>query len=156
MPEAKIRAVDVYAYRIFNSTPEYLLLRRSPDAQYAGQWRMIGGKIEEGETAWQTALREILEETGLHPTRLWAIPSTNAFYEWEHDRVNIIPAFGAEVAGEPTINREHDDYRWMPTEKAAECLRWPEQRRLLTISARMVADGIPPELVIRIEEGLAW
>ena len=32
---------------------------------YGGQWRMIGGKIKENELAWQAALREFDEETGL-------------------------------------------------------------------------------------------
>lgn len=135
---------------------EFLLLRRGPDVTYAGQWRMIGGKIEKGEAAWQTALREILEETGLHPTRLWVIPSLNTFYEWQDDRVNIIPAFGAQVSGEPNLNGEHDDYRWIPPDEAADLLQWPEQRRLLKLSAGMIDEAIPSELVIRIEESLAW
>lgn len=117
---------------------------------------MIAGKIEKGETAWQTALRETLEEIGVQPSRLWVIPSSNNFYEWEHDRVNIIPAFGAEVSGDPTTNHEHDGYRWLPVDKAVDRLQWPEQRRLLQLAARMVDEGIPPELVIRIEEGLSW
>lgn len=135
---------------------EYLLLRRGPDIAYAGQWRMIGGKIEKGETAWQTALRELLEETGLHPSRLWSVPSLNAFYEWEHDRVNLIPAFGAEITGDPTLDDEHDEYRWMLPTEASEALCWPEQQRLLMLSASLVERGIPPELDIRIEEGLTW
>ena len=148
--------MDVYPYRFNGAEVEYLLMRRGPDVPYAGQWRMIGGKIEKGETAWQTALREVLEETGMHPRRLWVLPSSNQFYEWEHDRVNIIPAFGAEVDGEPATNDEHDGYRWLSAEDAADCLGWPEQKRLLKLSAEMIDEGIPPELMIRIEEGLAW
>lgn len=152
----KVRVVDVYPYRLKESKIEYLLLRRSGGVSYAGQWRMIGGKIESGETAWQTALREVLEETGLHPVNLWTIPSANTFYEWQHDRMNVIPAFAAELTGEPVTDHEHEEYGWFDVAEAVERLRWPEQRRLLELSSRMVREGVPPELVVRIEAGLAW
>lgn len=117
---------------------------------------MVGGKIEGSERAWQTALREVLEETGLHPLRLWTIPSANVFYEWEHDRVNVCPAFAAEVSSDPVVEREHEDYGWFNTDEAVDQLLWPEQQRLLRLTAAMLAEGVPPELFIRIEQGLVW
>jgi len=75
MPAALIRVVDVYPYRLVDeSKPEFLLLRRSCGRIYAGEWRVIGGKIEAGESSWKAALRELSEETGLAPVRFWSIP----------------------------------------------------------------------------------
>ena len=147
MPEAVIRVVDVYCYRQ-PEAPEFLLLRRAEAVEYGGQWRMVGGKIEAGEAAWETAQREVREETGHAPVRLWTVPSVNQFYEWQHDRVNLIPAFAAELAADPELNHEHDDHAWLPASDAIARLQWPEQQRLLRLTARLLSTGIPPELSI--------
>ena len=148
MPDSAIRVVDVYPYRDTSVNPEFLLLRRAVHTQYAGQWRMVGGKIEEDETAWATALREVKEETGRTPTHFWALPSVNAFYEWQHDRVNLTPAFAAGLSDDPTLDDEHDAFTWLPAREAAERLDWPEQKRLLRLADRVLREGIPPGLVI--------
>ncbi len=150
MPDSIIRVVDVYPYRETSVNPEFLLLRRAPDTEYAGQWRMIGGKIEEGETAWETGLREVEEETGQSPTRFWALPSVNAFYEWQNDRINLAPAFAAGLSRDPTLDDEHDAFTWLPAQEAAQRLDWPEQKRLLRLADRVLRDGIPPSLTIDI------
>ncbi len=46
-------------------THELLQLRRAPGEPLAGAWSVCRGGIEDGETAWQAALRELAEETGL-------------------------------------------------------------------------------------------
>ena len=151
MPDAAVRVVDVYAYRPGADGVRFLVLRRSAGLVYAGQWRMVGGKVGAGETAWAAALRELREETGLVPARLWALPSVNHFYEWQRDTVALVPAFAAEVAGEPALDREHDAAAWLPAEEAAARLAWPEQRRLLRLAAALLADGaVPPELEIPV------
>ncbi len=143
-----IRVVDVYPYRVTGAQPEFLLLRRAAVAAYAGTWRMIGGKIEADETAWQTALREVEEETGQRPGLLWTVPSINAFYEWQHDRLNLIPAFAARLDADPVLDDEHDAFGWHNINEAVEALCWPEQQRLLRVVAEVVRAGIPPELII--------
>lgn len=148
MPESTVRVVDVYPYREQSVNPEFLLLRRAPHTKYAGQWRMVGGKIEADETAWETGLREVQEETGQSPTRFWTLPSVNAFYEWEHDRVNLAPAFAAALSADPILNDEHDDYAWRPAQEAVRYLDWPEQKRLLRLADRVLRDGIPPSLIV--------
>jgi hypothetical protein len=44
-----------------------LFVRRSGDGDHAGEWAFPGGKLEDGETAEQAALREAEEELGLVP-----------------------------------------------------------------------------------------
>lgn len=150
MPEPAVRVVDVYPYRLRDGQPVFLLMRRAPGVVYAGQWRMVGGKIAPGEAAWQAALREVEEETGRPPVRLWTVPSVNAFYEWRHDRVNLIPAFAAELEADPVLDREHDAFCWLPAAEAAARLAWPEQQRLLLLAARLLGMGVPPELELRL------
>ena len=48
----------------FLATPYYLLIRRNGDA-YTGQWALVGGKWDFGETLVTAVTREVKEETGL-------------------------------------------------------------------------------------------
>ena len=148
MPDTRVRVVDVYPYRHESINPEFLLLRRAPDTTYDGQWRMVGGKIEAGEAAWETGLREVEEETGHTPTQFWTLPSVNTFYEWREDRVNLTPAFAAALPGDPSLDDEHDAFVWLPAREAAQRLQWPEQERLLRLADRVLRDGIPPSLIV--------
>lgn len=137
MPEIVVAHIDVYVFRRSMAKVEHLMLRRASGRLYEGTWRMVAGKIEEGEQAWQAAVRELWEETGLAPGGLWVIPSTNQFYEWQTDRVQVIPAFAAEVSRDPTLNPEHDAFKWCGVDEAVSGLDWPEQRRLLRMVDEM-------------------
>ncbi|HBQ58180.1 MAG TPA: NUDIX domain-containing protein, partial [Balneolaceae bacterium] len=75
------KLVDVYPYKIKNGVPLFLIFKRSANKIYANQWRMVGGKVQEGESRWEAGLRELKEETGLTPLKFWTIPSVNQFYE---------------------------------------------------------------------------
>ncbi len=146
-----VRVVDVYPYRpTDNGSPEFLLLRRAPGRRYAGAWRMVGGKIESGETAWQAGLRETEEELGHRPTRFWSLPSVNVFYDWQQDRVHVAPAFAAELSGEPKLDGEHDAFRWLSADEAVRLLQWSEQRRLLRLADALLRAGGPAEDLVII------
>jgi dATP pyrophosphohydrolase len=88
------------------------------------------------------------EETGHAPISFWALPSVNAFYEWQEDRINLAPAFAAALPDNPTLDDEHDAFAWLPAREAVERLHWPEQKRLLRLADRVLRDGIPPSLLI--------
>lgn len=150
MPSTSVRVVDVYPYRETGGGVEFLLLHRAAEQIYAGSWRMVGGKIGSGETAWQTARRELHEETGLSADPLWALPSVNAFYEWDTDRISLTPAFAACVDGTPALNAEHDDFAWLSPNVAAQRLAMPEQERLLRLAADLLAapSPLPPSLIV--------
>ncbi|PWN07176.1 NUDIX domain-containing protein [Rhodohalobacter mucosus] len=130
------RLIDLYPYRLTDHGPEFLLLRRAKGKIYHGQWRMVGGKVKSGETSWQAALRELMEETGLAPKRFWTIPSVNTFYEYKTDTVHHIPAFAAELlhSSEPVLDDEHTACSWFDSAKAVENLHWPEQKRLVELT----------------------
>jgi 8-oxo-dGTP pyrophosphatase MutT (NUDIX family) len=49
---------------VFNAQGELLGLRRDASRHRAGQWEMVQGSIDPGETAEQAAHREMFEETG--------------------------------------------------------------------------------------------
>ena len=145
-----IRVVDVYPYRRVDARVEWLVLRRAAGRLYAGTWRMVGGKVEPGETAHAAARRELREETGAEAGLLWTIPSVNAFYEWRTDRITLAPAFAAELdAHSPLrLDGEHVAHAWLPADAAAARLGWPEQARLLRLADACLASGLDPAWIV--------
>jgi 8-oxo-dGTP pyrophosphatase MutT (NUDIX family) len=113
---------------------EFLVAHRSPES--GAYWHTIAGGVEPGEAFDVAALRELREETGLQRTELQALGAFGYTREaWEDEpglRVHV-EAFliDVEPGWEPELNEEHDDYRWLRRDEAAELLFWPEPAALL-------------------------
>ena len=130
MTQVVVRVIDLHIVRWVGGEPLFLVLKRSPGQQYEGIWQGVTGKIEDGEQAWEAAVRELREETALSPLKLWTVDRVNFFYEAHTDQMNSIPVFGAEVAGEaPTLSGENESYRWATVEEAAGLILWEQQRQ---------------------------
>lgn len=133
MPEIPIRAciASLVAIRKIDVRHEVLLLKRTQTL--AGEWCQVAGSIEEGESAWQTALRELDEETGLWPDALYSADTCEQFYEADRDCIIIAPVFVGFVdsAAKVTLNHEHSAYRWVSFDEAVEMVGFGGQRRVL-------------------------
>ena len=117
--------IDLHVMRWENGEPCYLIMQRAAGEIYEDVWQGVTGKIKPGETAWQTALRELHEETDLQPLHMWTVDHVNLFYESATDTLNCIPVFGVEVASkEPTLSKEHRTYRWCSAKEAVDLLLW--------------------------------
>ena len=96
---------------------------------YEHLWQGVAGKIEKGEKAWQTAIRELKEETGFDPIRIFVADHVSRFYETHGDRVNLVPVFGIEVEnGDVTLSKEHCEFQWVDFETARNTLVWNGQK----------------------------
>jgi lipoyl(octanoyl) transferase len=120
---------------------EVLVLHRSPEGD--AYWHTVAGAVEEGESWAEAAVRELEEEIGLRVPvvdleREYAYPLAQ---ESERSRSRFAPgieqvvvrcfAVEAPPGWEPTLNEEHDDYRWCSPSAAAELLYWPEPGELV-------------------------
>lgn len=136
------KLVDIYPYKVARNERLFLICKRSEHVIYAGQWRIIGGKCTTNETRAEAAIRELKEETGMYPKKIWTIPSLNQFYEAKTDQIHHIPAFAAEISdSEIILNHEHVSYRWLPAREAAANLVWPEQKRLLLLTEQILKEN---------------
>jgi len=139
MPKIKVRVVDCYIFSQTGKDVHYLLLKRNKNRIYEHLWQGVAGKIEKDETAWQTAIRELKEETSLKPFRMFAADHISTFYESHQDRVNLVPVFGIEVKDKKVIlSEEHIDYEWLSFKDAYEKLPWNGQKKGLSIVNDMI------------------
>jgi 8-oxo-dGTP pyrophosphatase MutT (NUDIX family) len=109
-------------------------------------WNVCAGQIEDGETYAEGAARELREETGL-VAPLFDLAVAQPYQVEERFRhlyapgeyTVMVASFAVEApqGWEPTLNHEHDDYRWCSLRDALELLHWPEVKAgLRTLAAR--------------------
>jgi lipoyl(octanoyl) transferase len=132
--------VEIYVFRRRADRVEFLCLRRSPGRRLEGVWQPVTGKIERGETSGAAALREVIEEIGIRPRRLWALESVSIYFDAELDRVKLLPMFAAEVGPRDPVrlSREHDAFRFLAARAAGARFLWEAQRRGLEAVRREV------------------
>lgn len=120
---------------VHTSQLQVLLLERT---DHPGYWQSVTGSQNEGETLEQTAMRELLEETGLDARRHcltdWRLYTEyEIFPEWRWRYApgvmyNTEHVFGLLVSEPVEIRiapREHLGFLWLPREEAAQrCFSW--------------------------------
>lgn len=134
MPEIVSKYIECVIYRVINGEYQFLCLKRNSTAKvHPGIWQIVTAKIDEGEKAFETAKREVTEESGLKPVKFFAAPSFNSFYDYQRDSINLIPVFIAEVnpKDEVKISYEHSEYEWLSYEDAFKRLHWGNQKERL-------------------------
>ncbi len=124
-----MKQIDSYIYRNTENGPIYLMLKRSPGKYYEHLWQGVAGKIEKGETAVQTVVRELKEETGKEPIKIFVADHIASFYNVKYNQIFMVPIFGIEVEGsEVQLSVEHSEYKWVPFEDALNLLTWKGQK----------------------------
>ena len=84
---------------------------------------------KKGEKAWETVTRELNEETGLEPVRLFVADHVSRFYETHSDGVNLVPVFGIEVDNmNVVLSKEHCEFQWLDYKTARKRLLWNGQK----------------------------
>lgn len=133
MTEIQIRCflASLVAIRRVDGGWQVLLLRRTQSL--VGEWCQVAGGIEEGETAWQAALRELREETGLTPAAFYSADVCEQFYEAHRDSITMAPVFVAIIEPDHvvTLNHEHSDHCWTTFDEAVDMVAFGGQRRVL-------------------------
>ena len=111
------------------------------DTIYPGTWQGVTGKIELSETPYETALRELMEETGLVANRLFNVDKVNTFYDSKRDTMNLIPVFGAIVnTTDVKLSNEHTEFKWCSVDEAKKLITWDQQKKGVQIFYDMITN----------------
>ncbi|MCB0940304.1 MAG: NUDIX hydrolase [Mycobacterium sp.] len=117
-------------------------------------WSLPKGHIEQGETAEQTAIREVAEETGIQGHVLAALGSIDYWFVTEGRRVHktvhhyLMRFSGGELCDEDV---EVTEVAWVPVEELPDRLAYADERRLAEVAGELInllqSDGpaaLPP------------
>lgn len=154
MTSVRVSLVDVYVLRQRAGGIECLVLRRGSGGRCPGSWETVHGHIEDGERPAQAAQRELQEETGLVPERMYNLSRVETFYQHRLDEVALVPVFAAFVAADDSVRlgNEHDRHEWLSPGDAAARFAWPRERRALEDAIALLGSGGagPVEDVLRV------
>ncbi len=133
MTTIRVALVDVYVLRGAGPALECLVLRRAAGGRCPGSWEAVHGHIEADERPAEAALRELLEETGLTPLRLYNLSRMESFYLHRSDEAALVPVFAAFVPEDATVRLgpEHDHSEWLAPAAARGRFAWPREGRAL-------------------------
>jgi len=105
-------------------------------------WSLPKGHIEQGETAEQTAIREVAEETGIHGHVLAALGSIDYWFVTEGRRVHktvhhyLMRFSGGELCDE---DLEVTEVAWVPLAELPNRLAYADERRLAVVAHELIA-----------------
>jgi len=119
----KVISAGIIIFRRVEGELKFLFLYRS-----RGTWDFPRGRMEEGERSWQTAFREVREETGLRRSELTMHPNFKVYekfpYMSEGKRIfKVVIFYLAETSqSRVRISSEHEGYGWFSYPEARKAL----------------------------------
>jgi 8-oxo-dGTP pyrophosphatase MutT (NUDIX family) len=104
-------------------------------------WSLPKGHIEQGETAEQTAIREVAEETGIQGSVLAALGSIDYWFVTDGRRVHktvhhyLMRFSGGELCDE---DLEVSEVAWVPVHELPKRLAYADERKLAEVAGQLI------------------
>ena len=122
------RSCGAVVYRFINDEIRYLLIKNRRSAH----WGFPKGHVEKGETNEQTAIREVLEETGIHIKILPQFVSKSDYTIQGKVEKSVMIYLAKTNDTQTVIQKEEiEDYVWLNYDKAMDTLRFVNDRSIL-------------------------
>ena len=106
-------------------------------------WSLPKGHLEDGETPEDAAVREVLEETGIHGSIVASLGTIDFWFMADDRRIHktvhhyVLEALDDELSD---ADAEVAEVAWVPLDEVASRLRYPDERRLVSQVLEVVAD----------------
>lgn len=122
------------------STRRFLLLQKS-NGKHQGTWGLVGGTANEGENAWQSLQREVVEEIGSMPAVIKSIPLETFV---SNDSVFNFHTYLCVVDQEfiPVLSSEHAGWCWCNIDSSPKPLHQGLRRSFSNKSLRSKLDTV--------------
>jgi ADP-ribose pyrophosphatase YjhB (NUDIX family) len=106
-------------------------------------WSLPKGHLEAGETPEDAAVREVLEETGIHGSIVASLGTIDFWFMADDRRIHktvhhyVLDALDDELSD---ADAEVAEVAWVPLDEVASRLRYPDERRLVSRVIEVAAD----------------
>ena len=142
-PQRSGRTVDVLRefsaggvlVRVVRGRPMVAAIR--PRGKAEGVWALPKGQIDGGESAADTAVREVREETGVSGRLVEKLGDVRYVYTWKGERIFKVVSFfllryEAGTLGRIAVEWAHEvaDVQWLPLEDAPRLLAYGGERQM--------------------------
>ncbi|MGQ0675826.1 MAG: NUDIX hydrolase [Rhodospirillales bacterium] len=121
-----------------------LLIRRAKPPR-TGQWSLPGGLQELGETVFQCAKREALEECAVEIEPIAIVDIVDAITPDDKGRTRfhytLVEVLAEWLSGEPRAGDDAIDVGWHDPAKVGSLGMWPETNRIVAKAASMRPRG---------------
>lgn len=135
------------------SDDKVLMVRRGK-APGKGHWSLPGGAQKLGETVFETAKREILEETGLTIEVLGLIDVVDSIrpdgkdeekIQYHYTLVDVVAVVADTESDEPVAGGDAEEAAWLPLSGIPGMDLWSETERIIGLAVEMHA-ALKPEI----------
>jgi 8-oxo-dGTP diphosphatase len=127
---------------------EWKLAAIRPARKQPGLWALPKGNIGPGEEPAQTAVREVMEETGATGRAVEKLGDVRYVYTWGGERIFKVVSFfllrysrGRLGDLAPATAHEVDEVRWLPLAEAPKLLAYGGEREMATKALATVESG---------------
>lgn len=111
------------------SQDDAILACKRSKGEFAGMWEFPGGKVKDGETAFDACHREVQEELGAKLGTTYFYDTVEYDYPTFHLSMDCYVCFLAH--GEEPRALEHEEIRWVKREELADLTWLPADRELV-------------------------
>ena len=109
-------------------------------------WALPKGRIDDGESAAETAVREVREETGVEGKLVEKLGDVRYVHTWQGERIFKVVSFFLLRAGrgrigaiEEAMRIEVAEARWLPLEEAPTLLSYGGEREMAAKARERIA-----------------
>jgi 8-oxo-dGTP pyrophosphatase MutT (NUDIX family) len=125
----------------------WVLAAIRPAGKPEGTWALPKGRIDPGERAEATALREAAEETGVRGIAAGKLGDVKYWFNWDDERVFKVVSFflvrySSGRLGDIPAEHRHEvaEVRWLPLEDAPRLLTYKGEKDMARAAAARLAD----------------
>jgi 8-oxo-dGTP diphosphatase len=109
-----------------------MLVVKRAEAPNLGFWAFPGGRVEQGETPMEAAVRETREEVGLE-VKVEGIFDVVTYFPSElgkgrWDQVVLVDYLAKPISGKVVINKESADFRWILPDEMKDLKTTPQMK----------------------------
>lgn len=134
------KSCGAVVYRYNNDVLEVLLIRH----RFGGHWSFPKGHVEEGENEFQTALREVKEETNLSIRLREGFRESVEYFPKPYIKKQVVYFLGLSL-GDTAKRQEEEisELRWVPIDDAERMVSFANDKNLISRSREYLKTNGP-------------